>query len=633
MSPLRIGLSALYCCLAVVWIYGFQTRSWLFVCVSAAFLIQSFLFRNQLFDGERRVWPDVGQAPTKLVCLCIVALVGYAAVGWYGGRGFTPVIHDEHAYLFQAKTFAAGKLSYPPPPNPEFFDAFHILTEHTYASKYPPGHAVTLVPGVWLGFPMLMPLFLNVGSLVLLYYFIKSVSSGREALLTVLLFSVSPIQFEMAASYYSHTSELFFLLLFALSLTASVMKAQIGHTLLAGIAMGIAFSIRPLTAAAFCLPFLLYWIFLAARDFQNRKRRLLLGLGLMVVGLVPSASLFLAYNNAVTGSPIKMPWIEYSRRYMPEDKMGFAVKDETTPTALSEQKAVLYRDYVLALRREYTFGGALRNFFLERLPKTLRQTDENLGIVIFLPAALAFGGFCWGNWERVMGSSVFCLLLSYFFYYGYVTRYHFEATPFILYFSLKGIGLLIKRFTPDETGWVRRFLRWHLMAGMLIFILWWVPVFVSDRRARTAYHASFRDLVARLDPGRKVIFIRYKPDHYFHFDLINNDPDLGNAPHIFALDLEELNKKLMVLHPDRQFYLFGEASWTIKKYEGRQLDSDQQAVESKPNQTAKISPLKEATYNSGSTPGWLLGRKRKLFLNLNPKLEQVFYSSASRHKP
>ena len=271
MSPLRISLSALYCCLAVVWIYGLQTRSWLFMCVSAAFLIQSFLFRNQLFDADRRVWPYVGQAPTNLVCLCLVALVGYAAVGWYGGRGFTPVIHDEHAYLFQAKTFAAGKLSYPPPPNPEFFDAFHILTEHAYASKYPPGHAAALVPGVWLGFPMLVPLFLSVGSLVLLYYFIESVSNARDALITVVLFAVSPIQFEMSMSYFSHTSELFFLLLFALSLATSVIRAKISYLLLAGISLGMAFSIRPLTAVAFCLPFLFYWVFLAAPDFQTRN--------------------------------------------------------------------------------------------------------------------------------------------------------------------------------------------------------------------------------------------------------------------------------------------------------------------------------------------------------------------------
>src|SRR3990172_9524328 len=110
-------------------------------------------------------------------------------------------MHDEYAYLFQAKTFSNWKLSYPSPAHPEFFEAFHILTEPVYAAKYPPGHGFILVPGVLLGNPILLPLLLSIGSLVIFYFLIKEIKGENYALLGTALFSISPLQIQMATSY------------------------------------------------------------------------------------------------------------------------------------------------------------------------------------------------------------------------------------------------------------------------------------------------------------------------------------------------------------------------------------------------------------------------------------------------
>ena len=65
-----------------------------------------------------------------------------------------PAIHDEFSYLFQAKTFLAGKISYPSSPRmPELFDQMHVLNEGRFASRYFPGVGLWLAPFVAIGHP------------------------------------------------------------------------------------------------------------------------------------------------------------------------------------------------------------------------------------------------------------------------------------------------------------------------------------------------------------------------------------------------------------------------------------------------------------------------------------------------
>ena len=67
------------------------------------------------------------------------------------------VVHDERAYLLQAEIFARGHWTAPSPPLAAFFEQMHVFIEPAVFAKYPPAHALTLVPGIWLGLPGLMP--------------------------------------------------------------------------------------------------------------------------------------------------------------------------------------------------------------------------------------------------------------------------------------------------------------------------------------------------------------------------------------------------------------------------------------------------------------------------------------------
>ena len=68
--------------------------------------------------------------------------------------------HDERAYVVQARLLASFSWTAPTPPVPMAWEMAHMFVEPRVFAKYPPGHAIALVPGVWLGMTALMPVLL-----------------------------------------------------------------------------------------------------------------------------------------------------------------------------------------------------------------------------------------------------------------------------------------------------------------------------------------------------------------------------------------------------------------------------------------------------------------------------------------
>lgn len=158
---------------------------------------------------------------TLTVAIHPVGLVGLALsfgyVVWIALAQYhaLPHIYDAAAYLFGAKTFAAGWLWAPAPPASvaaNFPGPFMVTHAGKWFNQYAPGTSLTLAAGVALNIPWLIePLMgtlalLGVGLIAYRLY-----GDRRVATIAVLLGAASPFYSYLAASYLSHTIALCYL--------------------------------------------------------------------------------------------------------------------------------------------------------------------------------------------------------------------------------------------------------------------------------------------------------------------------------------------------------------------------------------------------------------------------------------
>src|SRR5258705_10705916 len=147
---------------------------------------------------------------TDALCMGLLLVVGPSlcmqvfASGEWGAR---PSTEDEFVYLFQAKPLAGGRLTYPSPPLPEFFEAAHILVTPRFAAKYLPGHAAVIAPFLAAGVPWLAPCLLLGATAAVLFAAGRLAGFSRwTALLAPILFLGNTDVFPFFASYLSQST-------------------------------------------------------------------------------------------------------------------------------------------------------------------------------------------------------------------------------------------------------------------------------------------------------------------------------------------------------------------------------------------------------------------------------------------
>jgi hypothetical protein len=77
----------------------------------------------------------------------------------------------------------------------------------------------------------------------------------------------------------------------------------------------------------------------------------------------------------------------------------------------------------------------------------------------------------------------------------------------------------------------------------------WDYVNFDDPEGRLAIDRQLAEI-----PGKKLVFVRYSPQHQFH-EWIHNAADIDRAPVVMALDRISENAKLRKYYPDRSVWL------------------------------------------------------------------------------
>lgn len=243
---------------------------------------------------------DLAIALLALPCYAVVAQLVLSA---------RPLLIDEVIQAWQARVFAGGQLFLPAPAHPEFTAAMHqVETAGRLYGQFPAGGPAMLALGALVGAMWLVgPLAAATSVLLAARLFRRVEPHPGTALAAVLLFAFAPFVLFLSGSMMNHVTTLAWLLAAALATVLATRdeRPRPGAALVAGLALGIAATIRPLDAAAFALP-TAAWLLWRARAGRSHLAPLLAsGLGVAL----PIAAL-LAVNAAWTGDPFRFGYIE-----------------------------------------------------------------------------------------------------------------------------------------------------------------------------------------------------------------------------------------------------------------------------------------------------------------------------------
>jgi hypothetical protein len=247
-------------------------------------------------------------------------------------------------------------------------------------------------------------------------------------------------------------------------------------------------------------------------------------------------------NASVTGSPWKLPYLEYDERYATVPPLTFLAHRppaaEPIPDRLRQYDA------------EYAIPSAAEP------PRTLRTLAERWWIDVrfyFAPAlaAVALAGFLAGydRWRRVALATLAATWLSAAVSVVFHERYQAPAAAAALFLGVGSAHAFSKRLSH---GWRRLFVA-AVAAAHAAAVALAPPFGVPPPELAAAFDRVDRALEAPLAaPGPDLVFVSYDRAATVHAEFVFNPADLSNAAVLFARDRGADNPRLVRRFPERR---------------------------------------------------------------------------------
>ena len=483
-----------------------------------------------------------------------------AAVTWWmwGSLSATPYVHDEVALLLQARIFAAFRWASPSPPLPEFFEQFHVFVTPSLAPKYPPGHALLLVPGVWLGAPGLMSVLLTGLTGGMLFVLARRFSNGVVALVAWFVWLVAPAALRFRPSYFSEVTTGAIWLVAWWTLLRYRETSQRRWLVALGALVAWGGITRPVTMIAFAIPVgaVVLWTVWKRRAWIDIAAAL--PLSLVICAIVP------LWGHSVLGEWGRNPYAYYQTLYFPVENPGLGV-DSTPPLRALPADMEKFNEYARPMHAQHT-AALLPNVLEARLRELKRGMWGDRGflyllailgaLVMPLPVALALG-------------TCVLVVIGYLWiaHQPYWLIYYLELFPVLAFLSALGLWQFVTLVGEMAARRVRRAVPVNLplLATCVALLAWMTPNAVESFslwhvRLATAprYHEAFQQLIAKIPDPKAIVFVRYAPNADVHLSLTNNEPDPASARVWAVHDLGEADLKLLQAAPDRTPYLYEE---------------------------------------------------------------------------
>ncbi len=448
----------------------------------------------------------------------------------------TGLTDDEDVYLFQARILADGHLTAPAHPLKEFFDNVFLINEDRMYGQYPVGHPLMLVPGVWVGFPYLMPAVM--GLLVVLFSrkFAAEYYGKTTGNITAVLYLCSPFFLFTFAALGSGVSAIFFitiLFLLFLSLEQNPDKRRMVKLFAAGFIGVWMYNIRPTVSVTHSLPILAAGFLNEIRKPQKKKLLMLFAGG--AVSLVLIASL----NWIMNGHPL---YSGYYKFWMEEVELTEAIGFGKYPWGIEHTPQLGFNNAVINFLRLnfWLFGGPFTLVAL--ISYILFSKKRKFNIFLIAPVIFSFA--------------------LYFFYFWAGTNdtgpiLYVETLPCLIILSARGIRSLADIISKKAR-----------LSAYATAIALTLAVFTGSLFYDYAQADALKNLVRKINTVyRKVseegvkkglIFVKYYIGTGFQESWVatlkNNAPDFSDDV-IYARDLgHEKNLELMEYYDDRPAY-------------------------------------------------------------------------------
>jgi hypothetical protein len=331
--------------------------------------------------------------------------------------------HDEGVYLQQADLLLDGQFSFtsqtPEAVQPWFF----VRDGQRLYPKYTPVPASIFALGVAVGSPRLALALVAALSVGLAGLVTREAFEDRTGILAAVLVLGSPLFLIDASVFLPYAPTAMLNLTFALGYLRTWGATAAGprrrYASLAGVAVGLAFFARPLTAILFAAPFVCHSVLALATSLRQAEGDAFLGVHRSVLertGIVATLGLAgvlvtLGYNQLMTGDPLVFPY----QVFAPLDGPGFGYRRilgydrlYTPALALEANAIVLWRLFtrwtvaaplgtVVAAIGIFGFLARARKATLNMGLESIGDTGRRAllaGLLVTIPAGNVF---FWGN--------------------------------------------------------------------------------------------------------------------------------------------------------------------------------------------------------------------------------------------
>lgn len=260
-------------------------------------------------------------------------VLAFAALGAVAARlvaaralGDVPHVMDEIAYLFQAKTFAAGRLTAPVALPRAAFALWFVDDRWAKFSIFPPGWPAVLAIGVKLGAARWVNPILHAATTPIVAAAAARLGGPRARVPAAAMYALSPQAVILAASFMSHgvvalgaALALWAGAALASNRTRPRARARALVALAGGAGVGIALLARPLCGVVAAIA--LFAPPIVSRDRAAAIRPLLAA----IVPIAFAVALLGAYNHALTGHATRFPQTAWFDEHLaPDDDPFFA---------------------------------------------------------------------------------------------------------------------------------------------------------------------------------------------------------------------------------------------------------------------------------------------------------------------